>query len=795
MDLSRDLRYALRALIRQPAFSLFAVVTLALGIGLNTAIFSVVKNVLLAPPPYPEADRIVRLFETTPQYTHGVVSPANYRAWEERDGVFAAIAAARGWSWHLTGAGGAERLWGRQVSPDFFRVMGVTPMLGRPLVTADVESGDAIAVIGHGLWVRQFGGDSSAVNGDVVLNGEAHRIVGVMPPGFAFPSGAEVWAPLLFSPEEWASRRSYFLTVIARLEADVSLSSAQAALDAVALQRARDFPDSNTDRGVKLERLHDTEVQSVRGHLWMLFGCVGLILVIACMNVANLLQSRAVARVREISIRAALGAGRHRLVRQLMVESLTLALLGGGAGIALAAAGVQLFGTITPSSFPRAHAVTIDASVLGYTLGISLFTSLLFGVLPAYRLSRLDIADALRATNERLRFGWVRLGQGLVVVETALALILVLAAGLLLRSFHQLTSQPIGLDHSSVLVAEVPLPWHQFDEPVDQAAFFSELLVRARALPGVKYAAASNNPPFSDRWYGMDMALDRGDGEPVDVSDAMTHTVTPEYFAAIGVPVHRGRTFQDADRSENTRVAIVNDQFVAQYLNERDPLGARLFVLRSETPVEIVGVVGTTKHRGMDDQPIPSVFFPMHQRPSSSMLVILRADTDPQSVAAPLVEEVRRLNAGVPVSEISTMTEMISRSLAQSRFYVIVLVVFAGTALLLACVGVYGLLSYLVAQRTREMGIRMALGARSAAVVRLVLARGLAMAVPGIALGLIAAYWLNRLLDSLLFEITPTDPVTYAAVTLLFVLLAIAASYGPARRGTRADPVSVLRAE
>ena len=798
----QDVRYGLRMLRKNSGFTAVAVLTLALGIGANTAIFSVVNGVLLRPLPYPDPDRIVMVYETyRPRFDRSTTSPGNFHDWQEKNEVFEHMAAINYTSYTLTGNGEPERVPTARVSPAFFPLMGVRPVLGRGLLPEEDSPGrEQVVVLGYGLWQRRFGGRPGLLGETITLDGKPYTVVGVMPASFQYPRDAQAWVPLVLPPDQKNSRRSWFLRAIARLEPGLRLEQAQAGMDTLARQLEQQYPKSNKNRGVNLVPLHEAHVYRVRSILWMLQGVVGFVLLIACANMANLLLVRAAAREKEMAIRAAIGAGRARLVRQLLTESVLLAATGGALGLLLAWGGVKMFIAFSPPYFPRLDAVRLDGQVLAFTLGLSVLTGIMFGLAPALRSSAPDLNQALK---EGLRTGGTgsgllrqhRLRNLLVVGEVALALVLLVGAGLLIRSFLLLTGQDTGFKPEKLLTMVLSLPQYKYPDQPQQRQFFQQLVERTKLLPEVRSAAAINALPFSDWMWQWSFQLEEG-AVPETKGSASYQIATPGYFRSLGIPLVRGRTFTEQDTEAADGVVVVNQAFAQRYFPQGDPLGQRIVIhARPARWNTIVGVVGDIRHSGLHEEPKPEMYRPFAQAPGATMMLVVRTDGNPLRLAAALRSQVNTLDPDQPIGKISTMAGLISDSVAQPRFYTLLLSLFAGLAAVLAAVGIYGVISYSVSQRTHEIGIRMALGAQRADILKMMVGRGLLLTLLGVALGLGGAFAATRVLSSLLFGVTPTDPATFAAVAAVLAAVALLACYLPARRATKVDPMVALRYE
>jgi putative ABC transport system permease protein len=796
----QDMKYALRTLAKRPGFTLVALLTLAVGIGANTAIFSMIHAVLLAPLPYPESGRLVSVHDIQTQLAAAPASFPEFDDWRRHGSrVFDAVGAYFEDVVTLTGDGDPQRLDAVRVSAGLGRLLGLKPAAGRLFADAD-ESVDAarVAIVTHDLWQRQFGGDPSLVGRSLRMNGDSVEIVGVLAdeagariPDDLFTGVAhDVWLPLRLD-EERAPRGLHFLSIVGRLRPGLTAATAGPELEALA-ERLQE--DGRTRHGIGARNLREVLTGDTRLPLFLLSGAVGLVLLIGCANVANLLLARASARFREIAVRQALGASRWRLVRQLVTESLLLAVTGGLLGTVLAWWGLRSLATADLEQLPRAELLTVDAAVLAFALGLSLVTALLFGLTPALQATAGRIAASFREAGRQAGpgLGRQRTRSALVVAEVALSLMLLIGAGLLIRSFRGLNGQELGFEPSRVLSFRLYLPYTQYPENGDRIAFYDRVLERVQALAGVEAAGLVNNLPVtggpngSFAVEGLELADD--DTPPVE-----KRRVSPDYFRALGIPLLRGRFFAAGDRADSPQVAIVNAEFARRYLADQDPVGRRLdFEWDNEGLAEIVGVVGDVRHQGLEQDYRPAMYVPFAQNPQSSMIFAVRSAQDPETLTEAIRREVLAVDPDQAMARVATLDEVIAGSLTQRRLVTRMLGAFAAAALLLAVLGIYGVISFSAAQRTHEMGIRLALGARAWGVLGLVMGWGMKLTLAGAVLGLAAAYGLSRYLSSLLFGVTATDPLTFAAVVAILLAAALAACYLPARRASRVDPVVAL---
>jgi predicted permease len=798
-DFLTDLRYAGRALRRSPGFATLAIVIMAVGIGANTAVFSVVNGVLLKSLPYPGADRIVVL--RTVALTTGQINPlvtlANFWDWRAQSSSFEAMASYRGGEAPVTPGNTAEFARHANVDVQLFRVFGIEPIIGRTFTPDDVIPGTAqpIALISHEYWQSRYSGDREILQRTIRVGNGLRQIVGVMPPGFQFPNRTDVWTP---QTNRTASRTSHSFLAVARIKSNVSLGTAQAELDTIAARLGQQYPESNTGRGVSALRLQDQLVGDVRLMLFLMWGAVAVVLLIACANTATLLLGRATARTREIAVRTALGASRRRIIRQLVTESLLLAILAGAAGIALAYSGMHVLVALTPADVVRLADTAIDGNVLAFTLAVSILTSVLFGLVPALHASRIDLVDAVKHAVSRAGAGGrtMRTRGLLVVGEIALAVVLLTGAGLLVKSLVALQRVELGFQPENVLVMKATgvrsLP--------ENNAFFGRLLPRVAALPGVVAVGATSIPPgdlalMGDGVYHIDRIPEVRDRN-LD-PHALFTIVTPGAFAALGIPLTRGRDFDERDTEDSPLVAIVNEALVRQSLGGQDPIGRTLFCSWDRKGgMTIVGVVGDARQRNPGLEPMPDCYMPYRQHAynNNTLNVVARTEGDPMALATTVRRTAAEVAPDVPVS-FTTMEATMSKRLEEPRFRALLFAMFAGVAVCLAMAGVYGVTAHAVEQRSREVGLRMALGANRSAVLRMMLGRSLRLATMGAVLGLAAAAGATRFLETMLFEVKPVDVQVYLGVAVLLGIVTLVASYVPARRAAVLDPVQVLKTD
>jgi putative ABC transport system permease protein len=801
--LLQDFKHAVRRLAKSPGFTLAAVVTLALGIGATTAIYSVVDAVLLRPLSFGDPGRLVLVWERfgARNQDRNVVNPANYLDWRDRATSFADLAAI-GWAQQTFTGDVPELIQGREVTPNFFRTTGVAPLLGRTFTPAEAATGGPnVIVLGYGLWQRRFGGHTGIVGRSVPVAGGTALVLGVMPPALRpMPWGTEeYWEPMRLNEGDRARHGRYTL-VLGRLKPGVTVAAAQAEMDVITGQLQQEYPDFDTGWTANVVTLTDQVVGSVRQALWVVLGAVILVLLIAAANVGNLVLARVEARHRELAVRTALGASRTRLVTQWLVESALLAIAGGTAGVLLASWGVELLVALAPPSIPRLAEISVDTRVLAVAALVSIVVGIGAGLPAALGVTTQGLAAGLRGesgrtTTDRATRRW---RDGLVVAQVSLALVLLSGAGLLIRSLQRLEAVPPGFDISHLTTMAVDLPPSTYAGGAKQAAFYQQLTDRIRAMPGVSEAGAASLIPFVPQGGATRFTIvGRPQPKPGEWTSADIRTVDPGYFAALRVPLLRGRTFTAADRAAAQLVVVVNETMARQYFPDEDPLGERLQVNWSDPQAhpEIVGVVGDVRTSALDADIKPMIYYPLAQAPTGSMTLAIRHSGDPGPLVASVRAAVRNLDHDVPLTDVATMSTRLARSMSDRRYPMLLLSGFAALAVLLAAVGLYGLLSYVVSRRTREIGIRMALGADRRALLGLVLRDGVRLTLIGAGIGAVASSVAARALGHLLYGVGPTDPLTFAAVGLLMVAVAVVASYLPAARATRVDPVEALRTE
>ncbi|HMJ06622.1 MAG TPA: ABC transporter permease [Chthoniobacterales bacterium] len=803
-----DLKYAWRMLLKTPGFTIIAVLTLALGIGANSAIFSVVETVLLRPLSFPQPNQLVMIWGNTTsepnlRETDSFPDFFDYRTQSQS---FAAMAAYSGAGTVLTGAGEAQELEGVAVGGDFFDVLGARPILGRGFTPEESKAGAPnVVVIGHGLWQRAFASDPKIIGQQVMLAGRPYTLLGVMPADWNFPVGAaqsEFIMPLEpLVAAQVPQRGSHFLRLIGRLKPGITPRQAQSEMEPIAARLRQQYPDTNLGRSLRVIPLLADVVGNVRPALLILFGAVALVLCIACANVANLLLARAAARAREIGIRAALGASRAQLVRQLLVESFLLALLGGAGGLFLAWWGVDILRAFGPADVPRLSEVRINPGVGAFTFGLAVLSTLIFGLVPAWQVARTNVNESLQQGAKGSTGGLqgTRVRAALVISQVALSLLLLAGAGLLIKSFYNLRATDPGFTPSRLLTLDQVIPRTKYSEPDAQRRFFQQLIPKLTALPGVVAVGGASPLPFSDNdsasSFRMASEPDRGPGTHPDSSNLV---VAPGYFQSMKIPLRAGRLLDESDSENSRHVAVVNETFVRRFLPHKNPIGERILRDKEEgaDALEIVGVVGDAKQTDLGAEVRPEFYQPFAQEPGRRVWLTLRTATDNLAgFDAAIRRLVHEQDADVFVGNLKSMEFLLARNLAQPRFNMMLLGIFAAVALILAAIGIYGVIAYSVAQRTREIGIRMALGAQRGDMVAMVLRQSLSMVAIGLALGLVAAFAATRLLASLLYGVGANDFFTYAAVILLLGTAAFLASYVPARRAMKVDPMIALRYE
>ena len=798
--LFRDIRYGFRSLLKRPGFTAIALVALALGIGANTAIFSLVNAVVLQPLPYPEPERLVWVWGNFPGGNRASVSPADYLDFRSQNKSFEQFAATVSITstTTLTGSGEPEPLNASVVTGNYFQALGVTPALGRGFSLDNEKPGnDQVAIISYELWQRRFAGNPGIVNQRINLDSKSFEVIGVMPKNLTFPQTADLWVPLNFDGNpELRVRKAHFLRPLGRLKPGVTMAQAQSDTDGIATQLEKQYPNSNTGWSLRLEGLRDRLIGSSKTSLFILFGAVGFVLLIACANVANLLLVRAAGRQKEIALRTAVGASRFRIVRQLMTESLLLAIIGGTIGALIAAWGIDLLVLLSGNTIPPTATVRIDATVLAFTLVTTVITGLLFGLAPALRTMKLNLSDTLKEGGRSGGEGTLknRTRSLLVVFESALAVVLLIGAGLLIRSFIALQNTNPGFDANNVLTMRVDLPRGKYDTPEKASSFFQQLEQRLSGLPGVEKVGFITELPLTGQPNDAPFTVE---GRPAVARGqefgADFRRVNQNYFEALRIPLLRGRNFTPQEVRDNARMIVVSESLVNTAFPNEEALGKRLMTVLSDKPFEIIGVVGDIRHRSLEFQPYATMYLPTFT--SGRMNLTLRIQGDPMSLVPAVRKEVNGIDPEQPVAAIRTMDEWVNRSTATPRYRTTLLGLFAAIAMILAATGIYGVMSYSVAQRTHEIGIRMALGARQGDVRRMVVGQGMLLVAVGLGIGLLTAFGVTRVMNTLLFQVTAKDPLTFLAVAGLLSIVAFVACFIPARRATKVDPLTALRYE
>ena len=802
----KDIRYGLRSLIKHPTFTIVCIVTLALGIGANTAIFTVVNAVVLRPLPFADADRLTMIWTTKDANQEQPLSFGDYNDLKDQTKSFSAIGAASPlWNFSLTGAGEPEPVQGLYVSANLFELLRVAPARGRNFTAEeDRVGGTPVAIISHGLWERRFGGDQNIVGKSITVSGSSATIIGVMPQHFQFlEPAAELWVPLSQNQFASSARNVRLLSVVGRLNDSAQPPAANAELNTIASQWAGQYPDSNGGVGMRTVPLHQQVTGKIRPALLLLLGAVGLVLLIACANIINLMLVRSASRHKEIAVRAALGAGRRRLLRQLLTESITLSLIGGGAGIVLGSWGVQVLLALNPIKLPQYNQIRIDLTVLVFTLAASTITGVLFGLAPAWQTLKVDLNSALKEggrttmADSRQR----RLSSLLVIAETAMAMVLLIGAGLLLKSFaHLLDVQP-GFVTENMLTMQIGLPNQGYQQPEKRIAFLRQLEANLAAAPEVKSVGFVTRLPLLSAMNNITSFLTI-EGREVPMASRPEidfRRASTGYFQTMGIPLLAGRLVTEQDVTNNTGSVLINEAMAKRFWPGEDPIGKRISTANAagqQTQWQtIVGVVGSVRHLGLDVEPRPEIYYHTNTAPPFGPVVVLRTTGDPQRLISIVRAKVRELDRDVPISNVNTMEQLLAQSVAQRRFGMFLVGIFAALALVLAMIGIYGVVSYSVAQRTSEIGVRMALGASATDVLKMVLKNGMTLALIGVGLGLAAAFAATRLMASLLFEVKPTDIATFAIVSVGLILVALLACYLPARRAMKVDPLVALRYE
>jgi putative ABC transport system permease protein len=796
--LLQDLRYGIRALAKSPALTVVAILTMAVGIGANAAIFSFVNGLLLRPLPFPEPQRLISIGEHNPEHAQAldVVSPRNLEDWERQSQTVAVFGAWRDWRFQTATPEGARLVAAAIASPGLFEALGITPSLGRTFSADENQRGrDHVILLSHAYWQSDFGGDPNVIGRTLTLDNEPFTIIGVLPAEMeSLKLGRwKMWAPLTIDPDQFLERHHRNRRVIARLHAGVTLDQVQAEMKVIGEQLAAQYPKENAGWGIRITRLQEAEVGDTRAALLVFAGAVALVLAVACANVANLLLARSATRRKEMAIRAALGAGRWRILRQLLTESTVLALAGGALGLVLAFWLIDLFIAISPGRIPRVGEIKLDSGVLAFTFLVSLLTGLLFGLAPGLQSARVNLVEDLkeggRASTSRINVRGV-----LVVSQVALAMVLLVAAGLLGRTFLKLTTMDTGYNPERLLTAQLFLP-EQYKK-AQVVAFYQRITEELKAVPGVESVAATSAGPEFDAYEPVEVLAEGKDAPAAgQYPRARYYNVGPGYFHTMQIPLRQGREFTDADNQSAPAVVIINETMARRFFNGDVAVGKRLIFPRANEAMQIVGVVGDALRRDASGAVEPELYWPYMQEARWATYIVIRASGDPASLASAVRRQVAAADPRVVVTNTATMEQLVAASVKTPRFNLLLLGLFAVTALFLATVGLYGVISYSVTERTREIGIRMALGARPQRIFRVVIIEGLRLTLIGIFIGVLAALAATRLLSAMLFGVSATDPLTMAGIALLLALVTLLACYLPARRATKVDPMVALRYE
>lgn len=807
-DVAQDVRFALRMFTKNPAFTAIAVLALALGIGANTAIFSVVDAILLRPLPYKNPERLVMVWENATHlgFPKNTPSPANFLDWQKQATVFEGMAAFAERSLNLTGVGEPERLDGRRVSANLFDLLGVRPIVGRTFVADDDKPGTKVAVLNESLWKRRFGGDPGVVGRPITLNSESYTVVGVVRSSVRLPASGkwrdQIWVPLAFSAEEAEGRGNHFLEVIGRLKPGVTLAQAQAEMQTIAARLAQEYPKVNLRIGSVVNPLHEEIVGDIKPALLILLGAVVFVLLIACANVANLLLARAAVRQKEIALRLALGADRARLTKQLLVESIMLSLLGGIVGLGLAYFGLTVLTRFIPPEFIHTETIAINGTVLLFTLVVAIITGVMFGLAPAVQASNFNLNDTLKESGRDSGAGvrGKRLRSYLVVAEVAVSFILLIGAGLLINSFMHLRNLDPGFRSDHLLTITLDLSDVKYPDVQRRSAFFDEVVRQVRELPGVASVAVAGNLPFLYNGDSMGISIEGIPDPPADQwPDVIYRAVGPGYFSTMGIPLVKGRDFNDQDTLETTRGVVIGEKTAAHYWPAGDAIGKRLKPGGGGADIPwrtVIGIVKDVRQNDFIAEPKMQMYFPYRQlKDLVPNALVIKTNVEPLSLGVAVRNAVWSVDKDQPVANIESMEHIVASAVARQRFSMLLLAVFAGLALLLAAVGIYGVMSYTVAQQTREIGIRIALGARRSDVLTMTVMQGLRLVGVGLIFGLAIAFVLTRIMASLLFGISATDPVTFISIAFVLLGVAFVASYLPALRATRIDPMIALRAQ
>jgi putative ABC transport system permease protein len=804
----QEVRYSLRKLRKNPGFTLLVILILGLGIGANTSIFSLVNAVLLRPLPYGDPEQLYWLYEQdlSAGKSKEPVSPANYLDWAGQTKAFEQLGASRSSTYTLTGSGEPISVLGYRVSPGFFDLLRARPLLGRTFQTEKEANDNPSVVLGYGIWQRQFGGQQGILGQTITLDGKPYTVSGVMPKEFQFPTiDTEIWTPLVMPPQIKGNRNSRLLRVVGRLRPGMTAAQAQDEMNVISSRLAQTYPDADTGWSAQLTPMHDEFVGDVGIYMMLLLGAAAFVLLIACANITSLFLVRAAGRQKEIAIRISLGAKRKRLIGAFLIEGALFTLLGGVVGLLLAWWGreklISFFpDTISNLSIPRVSSLPIDWRVLTFTFLLCLISTLVFGLLPAWQSSKPDLNSFLKESSRGMStgFGSRRFRNVLIVAEIALAFVLMIGAGLMIKSFREVKQTGLGFDPNQLLTARVLLPPYKYKEPQQMSAFYDQILQRVRALPGVQSAGLSNYLPLSGWWNSLTFTIEGSPPAPAGQEPEVDHRViSPGYFATLKVPLIKGRDFTDADNAQSTPVVIINESMARRYWPGEDPIGRRI-KFDGEDKVDwrvVVGLVGDLRHFGAETEPKPEVYRPYLQESTALMGLAIRTTVEPNSMARAVRNVIHEVDPDQPVTHVMTMGDLVAESAAPKRVSMTLLTVLGLAALLLASLGIYGVLSYSIVQRRHEIGIRMALGARRGEVIGLILRQSLKLILLGLAVGLALGLILTKIFSAVLFGVRATDPVTFAGVTLILALTAFAASYIPARKATKIDPWIALRNE
>ena len=804
-NLIQDLRFGLRLMLSKPGITSAAILSLALGIGANTAVFSAVNAVMLRPLRYADPDKIIRVWGVNPQaeVTDAGLSPMNYLDYKAQNTTLEHIAGftAVGSAFNLEGGSEIERIQGCRITANFFDMLGVPPLLGRTFLAGEDQSGrERVVVLSHAFWQRRFGGDRALIDQPITLNGASYTVIGVMPPDFdfMFMRDVDLFAPVAFGTRLTSMRHNPYMMTLARLRPGASVEAAQAELATIASRLEQQYPEANEGWGVEAQSLNEYTIKPVRPLLLTLMGAVAFVLLIACANVANLLLVRAIGRQKEIGIRTAMGASRARLIQQMLSESVILSLVGGGVGILLAFLGLKLLVALNPRDLPRLQEINLDGRVLGFTLAVSVLTGILFGLMPAIRISKVHVINALKDGAGRSTGGLIarRIQSALVVCGIAVALSLLIGAGLLIKSFMQLQATDPGFVSSNLLTMQVSTSPLLFPESQDVVQFWTETLKRLEGMPGVKSVAAASDVPNASLANRTVMSV-MGQAQEGNEDDVPFHAVSQGFFETLGIGLVAGRTFNEQEVDQNAQAVIINEALAKKYFPDGNVLGQRLSMeLGGPWVAEIVGIVKNVRHEGVTSQPQPEVYVPFLDFAQS---LVVRTTGEPLSMADAVRKDITQTGKRPPVYKINSMDNLLYESVAKPRLNMVLLVIFSTISFILAAVGLYSLISYSVSQRTREIGVRMALGAEPRDVLRLILKQGMVLVITGAALGLVLAYALTRLIASWLspwlYGLSPTDPLTFVGVTALLIGVALVAIYFPSRRATKVEPIVALRYE